>query len=86
MPLDHFNVVTIQTKPGLLLGVTNTRQVAELLTGNWPAQFRGKAYLAAVEASMDHVEGKKSGEQVRAAFIEAAKEARLLVSEGWPGA
>jgi len=84
MPLDHFDIVTITTsQPGQMLNVTNTRQVAELLTGNWPAHSRGKAYTMAVKACMDHIEGKKSGEDVREAFIEAAKEARVFIREGW---
>ena len=87
MRIGHFDIVTIKTdRPGQLLNVTNTRQVAELLTGPWPAQFRGKTYASAMKACMDHMEGKKSAEAVRKAFIDAAKDARLFIGEGKHGA
>jgi len=85
MAVDHFKIVTIQIAPGQILNVTSTRQVAELLTGSWPPQARGEAYNAAVETCMDHFEGKKSGDNVRSAFIEAAKDARIFLWEGTNG-
>jgi len=80
---DHFDVVTIETEqPGRLLNVTNTRQVAERLTGAWPAAHRGTAYTRAIKACMDNFSGKKNSQAVRQAFIEAAQEANIFVREG----
>lgn len=80
---DHFDVVTIETEqPGRLLNITNTRQVAERLTGAWPAAHKGAAYTRAVKACMDNFSGKKNTQAVREAFIEAAREANIFVREG----
>jgi hypothetical protein len=80
---DHFEVVTIETdEPGRLINVTSTRQVAERLTKGWPAARRGAAYTRAVKACMDNFSGKKNIEAVRAALIDAAKEADIFVREG----
>jgi len=59
--------------------------VAELLSSSWPPQFKGDAYRAAVKASTDHIAGKKSADDVRKAFIEAAKEAEIFLWEGKRG-
>ena len=81
--MADFEVVTIETEqPGRLLGVTNTRQVAERLTKNWPAAHKGAAYKKAVKAAMDHLRGKMDPAAVRKAFISAAKEADIFVGEG----
>jgi hypothetical protein len=81
--MADFEVVTIETEqPGRLLGVTNTRQVAERLTESWPAAHKGAAYKKAVKAAMDHLRGKKDAAAVREAFIGAAKEADIFVGGG----
>jgi hypothetical protein len=83
MAEEHFEVVTIETdQPGRLLSITNTRQVAERLTENWPAAHRGTAYKRAVKAAMDHLRGKKDANELRKAFVAAAKEADIFVREG----
>ena len=83
MPEDHFDVVTIETdQPGRLANITNTRQVAERLTGTWPMAHMGAAYRKAVKACMDHLRGKKDAGAVRKAFIGAAKEADIFVRDG----
>lgn len=79
---DHFEALTVETdQPGLLVNITNTRQVAEILTGQWPADRKGEAYRRAVVACMEHLRGMQNTEAVRAAFIGAAKEAGIFVRE-----
>jgi len=83
MAEDHFEEVTIETDDlGRHLNVSNTRQVAERLTGNWPEAHKGALYRKAVKACMDHLWGKNGSDVVRRAFVEAAKEADILVREG----
>ena len=83
MAEDHFEPVTIETdQPGRLINVTNIQQVAMRLTARWPATHRGAAYQKAVKACMAHMTGRKNTQRVRAAFIEAAKEADIFVREG----
>jgi hypothetical protein len=83
MAEDHFDVVTIETdQPGQLFNVTNTQQVAMRLTAKWPAAHKGAAYKKAVTVCMAHMDGRKDTKAVRSAFIEAAKEADIFVSEG----
>lgn len=82
MAAEHFDPVTIETdRPGALRNITSTLQVAELLVENW-SKPRGSAFVAAVQASMDHMAGKARAADVRAAFIAAAKEAGIFVREG----
>jgi hypothetical protein len=80
---DHFEAVRIETdQPGRHVNVTSVRQVAERLTDKWPSSRQGVAYNRAVKACMDHFSGKRNIEAVRAAFIEAAKDAGIFVREG----
>ncbi|TAM99675.1 MAG: DUF982 domain-containing protein [Rhizobiaceae bacterium] len=58
MATKHFDPVTIETnRPGQLLNITNTLQIAERLVNDWP-DMRGPAYKAAVKASVDHMAGE----------------------------
>ena len=84
MAEHHFEVVTIETgQPGRLANITNIQQIVDRLNNNWPAAHRGGvAYQRAVKACMDNITGKKNIEAVRAAFIEAAKDADIFVREG----
>lgn len=82
MHVDHFDVVMVQMSPGQLRNITNTRQVAELLTGLWPAKHRGIQYTTAIKAWMAHNEGRTDADEVRKAFIAAAKDAKIFVREG----
>jgi len=82
MRVHHFDAVMVQMRPGQLRNITNTRQIAELLTGPWPAKRRGVPYAAVVKACMDHHEGRTSADDVRKAFITAAKDADIFVREG----
>ncbi|MBN9069847.1 MAG: DUF982 domain-containing protein [Rhizobiales bacterium] len=54
MAEDHFEAVTIETD---LTNVTNTWQIAERLTDQWPAYRKGTAYRRAVVACMEHLRG-----------------------------
>ncbi|MGN6771584.1 MAG: DUF982 domain-containing protein [Rhizobiaceae bacterium] len=75
--------MTIETdQPGRLANITNIQQIAERLSGSWPADCKGEAYRKAVVACMEHLRGVQDTEAVRAAFIGAAKEAGIFVREG----
>jgi hypothetical protein len=79
----HVELVMVETgQPGRFVNITNTRQIEERLTQQWPVARRGAAYHKAVEACLDHLQGKKEASAVRKAFIEAAKEADIFVCEG----
>jgi hypothetical protein len=80
MAEDKFEVVTIETEqPGRPLKITRVQHAAERLAKNWPAAHRGALYRKAVRAALSHLRGKRHAEEVRSAFIDAAKEADLLV-------
>lgn len=82
MAIEHFEVVTIESdRPGARLNVTNTLQVAELLVEKWP-EMRGSAYRKAIQAMLTHTTGEATLDDIRAAFIAAAKEAGIFVREG----
>lgn len=80
---DHFEPVTIQTKySGWLDNITNTRQVAEWLAGQRPGAHKSAAYERAVRVYLAHVRGEKDAWNVRSAFVDAAKEAGIFISDG----
>ncbi|WP_046117581.1 DUF982 domain-containing protein [Ensifer aridi] len=58
--------------------VSNTRQAAELLMKHWPIS-RGKAYENAVEVCQAALERDYPSYMARAAFVAAAKEARVIL-------
>ncbi|CAM5376898.1 hypothetical protein ATER59S_01670 [Aquamicrobium terrae] len=58
--------------------ISSARQAAALLTQHWPDAGTPK-YRAARQACLAAVHGEKPPDVARAAFIEAAREARILV-------
>jgi hypothetical protein len=83
--------VTIQTGGlGRHANITNTRQIAERLTDQWPVAHKGAAYREAVKACMDPSAGEKGAGAERVAFIDAAKEADIscgifeITNDVWP--
>ena len=58
--------------------VRSTEDAAYALLAHWP-RGKGKAYLAAQQACLDALEGVASPEQARAAFIRAARAARIHI-------
>ena len=72
--------VTVETgRIGRYRVVGNTREAAKLLLGRWP-QSRGNAYSAALQCCLDVSNGVRTPGEARHAFIEAAIEARVLIS------
>lgn len=85
MEEDSFETVTVETDQiGRHMNITNTVQVAEWLSFEWPKAHKGAAYRKAVKAAIDYLEGRKDAGAVRKAFTRAAKEAGILVRESVP--
>jgi hypothetical protein len=60
--------------------IVNARGAAECLLMTWPAE-RGPRHRDAVDACLKVLEGHRSTADARDAFIAAAKEAGILVSD-----
>ncbi|PLP56421.1 DUF982 domain-containing protein [Mesorhizobium loti] len=58
--------------------ISNARQAIDLLTNHWPDAGTRK-HLDAKRASQAVINGSASGDTAREAFVEAAREARILV-------
>lgn len=58
--------------------VRSTEDAAHALLSHWP-RGKGAAYLAAQQACLDALEGKAPPELARAAFIKAARAARIHI-------
>ncbi len=58
--------------------ISSARQAVALLTQHWPGAGTPK-HRAARQACLAAVQGDKLPEAARAAFLEAAREARILV-------
>jgi Protein of unknown function (DUF982) len=75
-------VVESQKRAGLHCHITSTRSAAEMLLLDWPKNRRGRAYIDALQACHDGLDGTGSDAAARRAFIEAAKAADVFVREG----
>ena len=62
--------------------VSDTVHAAEILLRRWPDDMRGQKYRAALKACMDVMEGRKQVASARRAFINAARQAHILVRTG----
>ena len=62
--------------------VKNANEAADLLAGAWSVQ--GPKYRLAMQACRDAVAGRRSAEEARKAFADAAREAGILVSRPAP--
>ncbi|ESX20177.1 hypothetical protein X747_29105 [Mesorhizobium sp. LNJC384A00] len=58
--------------------VDRVAQAADILLNRWPA-ITGKKHVAARKACLGVLEGLKEARDARKAFVEAAKEADILV-------
>jgi hypothetical protein len=77
--LPFVSVVVVETsEPGRLRRVSSVREAAECLVSGWPATT-GAAYRTATKACYVALSGKGSADEVFAAFVEAAREADVLV-------
>jgi hypothetical protein len=62
--------------------VSDTVHAAEILLRRWPDDMRGQKYRAALKACMDVMEGRKQVASARRAFVNAARQAHILVRTG----
>ena len=85
MENPQFPAVTVETtEDDKLQNVTSVRQAAAFLVNGWPAN-RGQAHVMARMACIAALDGHGSSSKARAAFIAAAKEARIYVRDSaWP--
>ena len=60
--------------------ISSARQAAALLTGRWPDAGTPK-HLAARQACLGAINGDRPADAARLAFMEAAREARILVTD-----
>jgi hypothetical protein len=62
----------------VLYDVASARQAIDVLVNKWPSQ-RGPKYREARKACVAALEGKRSTIMARSAFLDAAREAGILV-------
>lgn len=75
-----FSRVFVWESIGTRREVKDVLRAAEWLVERWPADHRGSdKHVEAMQACLLELEGKASPEQARARFIEAAREADILV-------
>jgi hypothetical protein len=84
MSIRHFDVpVTVAAVRGRRVRlVSNANEAAELLAGAWAVQ--GPKHRLALLACRDAVAGRKSVDEARKAFADAAREAGILVNRPAP--
>jgi len=80
-PRFHRFVVIEWEHPGLYRTVGSVREAAQCLLWGWPPEGRGQRYSIAVQTCRDCLEGKTTMDAARWAFIGAAREAGIFVSE-----
>lgn len=61
------------------LEIGSARQAAEVLVLHWPEGSYGSKHLAAQVACLDVMEGRSEPEHARRAFVEAARDAGILL-------
>ncbi|MEK1855560.1 MAG: DUF982 domain-containing protein [Phyllobacterium sp.] len=75
----QFPRITIETRRGgKLRNIGSVPEAAECLLMNWPIHDSAKLKTAR-QKCLDALDGKETTSECRLAFIEAAKEARILV-------
>jgi hypothetical protein len=82
MPNISFASVTVElAHGGKPRTITSVEQAADFLMIDWPIE-RGRLHGLARQACRDALEGNLSGAEARAAFINAAREADILMDYG----
>ena len=77
--ITPFPRITIETqRGGKSLNIGSVPEAAECLLMNWPIHDGAKLKVAR-QKCLDALDGKVTISECRSAFIEAAKEARILV-------
>ena len=81
---EDFDIpVTVTTDgPDRQRVISDTVRAAEILLRRWPDEMRGQKYRAALKACMDVMEGRKQVASARRAFVNAARQAHILVRTG----
>jgi hypothetical protein len=78
LPFDSVTVATSEI--GRFRNVVSVDQAADFLAHSWPPK-RGPSYFAARVACLDALEYAASADDVRDAFIKAAKESEIYIGE-----
>lgn len=79
----HFDTVTVETdRVGQLRNITSVTEAASFLLAEWPGK-RGRLHALARLACLEALERTITGDDARAAFIDAAKEAGIYIDDGW---
>lgn len=82
MPSISFPSVTVvAAHGGKPRTITSVEQAAGFLMNDWPPE-RGRLHGLARQACLDALEGNLSGAEARAVFIDAAREADILMDYG----
>jgi hypothetical protein len=77
----HFKAVAIEAAhPEKIRCVRTAKEAYECLVNEWHDRRRGPAYARAKLACMGAMDGSLSADEARAAFIDAASEADILVA------
>jgi hypothetical protein len=76
-----FRHVTIKSlRSNRLLNIASVKDASDVLTLSWPSHGK-KKLVAAKKACSDAFDGKISADEVRTAFIAAAKEVDIFIWE-----
>jgi len=82
MPNIYFPSVTVEAvHDGKPRTITSVLQAADFLMDDWPPS-RGRLHGLARQACLDALEGNLTGAEARAAFIDAARDAKILLDYG----
>jgi hypothetical protein len=82
MPSISFPSVTVEAaNGGKPCTITSVEQAADFLINNWQPD-PGRLHSLARQACIDALEGNLSGAEARAVFIDAAREADILMDYG----
>ncbi len=82
MPNIYFPSVTVEAaRDGKPRTITSVLQAVDFLMNDWPPNRR-RLYGLARQACLDALEGNLTGAEARAVFIDAAKDANILMDYG----
>jgi hypothetical protein len=75
------NVITVRTDPaGGSITLADIAACTSFLLREWPGK-RGDKHRAALQACSDASTGRKSADSARRAFVQAAREAGILINQ-----
>ncbi|NGN45317.1 DUF982 domain-containing protein [Mesorhizobium sp. CGMCC 1.15528] len=73
--------IALGPSKNVMVNVVSASEAAEILFTRWPAR-RGRRHLEARKAAMAALEGLQQPAAFRHAFVEAAREAEILIEAG----